>query len=125
MLKILLLALGGSLGTLARYGLSTFVQQSHGGAFPVGTLLVNVIGCFIIGFLMETFQSGRIGTPELRGFATVGFLGAFTTFSTFSYETSSLVRGGQWRLGTANIAVSLVLGLAAVEAGAALARTCR
>lgn len=125
MLKILLLALGGGLGTLARYGLSTFAQQTHGGSFPIGTLLVNIIGCFVVGFLMETFQSRRLGDPHLRGFMTVGFLGAFTTFSTFSYETASLVHDGRWRLGTANVAISLLLGLAAVEAGAALARAMR
>jgi CrcB protein len=125
MLKLVLLAVGGGLGTLARYGLSTFVQQTHGGSFPLGTLLVNVIGCFVVGFLMEAFQSRRLGAPELRGFMTVGFLGAFTTFSTFGYETTSLVRDGRWQLGTANVAVSLMLGLAAVEAGAALSRAMR
>ncbi len=125
MFKIFLLALGGGLGTLARYGLSSFIQQVHGGQFPVGTLLVNVVGCFVIGFLMETFQARRWGSQEVRGFMTVGFLGAFTTFSTFSYETNSLLRGGQWRMGTANLAVSVVLGLAAVELGAAAARALR
>ncbi|MCE5228370.1 fluoride efflux transporter CrcB [bacterium] len=125
MIKILLLALGGSLGTLARYGLSSFVNQVHGGPFPMGTLLVNITGCFVIGFLMELFQSKQVGTAELRGFATIGFLGAFTTFSTFSYETSSLFRVGHWRTGTANLAASVILGLAAVELGAATARALR
>lgn len=125
MFKIFLLAIGGSLGTLARYGLSSFVQQAHGGPFPLGTLLVNVIGCFIIGFLMETFQARRWGSQEVRGFMTVGFVGAFTTFSTFSYETNSLFRGGQWRMGTANMAASIILGLAAIELGAAAARATR
>lgn len=125
MLKIVLLALGGSLGTLARYGLSSFIQQAHGGEFPLGTLLVNISGCFVIGFLMEIFQARRWGTPEVRGFMTVGFLGAFTTFSTFSYETNSLLRDGQWRMGTVNMAASIILGLAAIEIGAATARALR
>ena len=94
---VLYLALGGVAGTFARYGLQGLVQPS-GGAFPVGTLVVNVVGALLLGFLMRYLLASGVLGPELRAGLTIGFCGAFTTMSTFSYETVALLSGGElWR----------------------------
>lgn len=91
------LALGGAAGTLARYGLGGLIQTS-GSTFPWGTLVVNVIGSFVLGFLMRYLLGSGLVTPDVRAALTVGFCGAFTTMSTFSYEVVTLVNDGQmWR----------------------------
>jgi len=92
------LAIGGALGTVARYGLSGLVQ-SPATAFPWGTLAVNVLGSFALGFLMRYLLGSTVVTPELRVALTVGFCGGFTTMSTFSYETIAMVQEGDlWRV---------------------------
>jgi CrcB protein len=108
-MKLLAIGLGGAFGALARYGLSGLLQR--GAAFPVGTLAVNVLGCFLIGVLFE-----RLG-PGARQFVVVGVLGGFTTFSAFGYETLELLRGGEPRLALANVAANVVLGVGAVLVG--------
>jgi CrcB protein len=107
--KLLAIGLGGALGALARYGVSGLVQR--GTAFPVGTLAVNVLGCFLIGALFE-----RLG-PGARQLVVVGVLGGFTTFSAFGHETLELLRGGETRLALANVAANVVLGVGAVLLG--------
>jgi CrcB protein len=108
---------GGALGAVARYGLSGWVQTMTGPSFPWGTLAVNVIGSFTLGLLMVWLQS-TVASAEVRALVTVGFLGSFTTFSTFSYETAALLRDGAlWRAG-GYTAGSVLLGLAAVAIGA-------
>ena len=89
------IALGGILGTLARY-LIQGVIQSRAGAFPVGTLAINVAGSFLLGFIVRLATGSTIVSAELRGGLTIGFCGAFTTMSTFSYETVALLTDGEY-----------------------------
>ena len=119
-MRILLVALGGASGAVLRYGVSGVVYQRWGAAFPVGTLAVNVIGCFAIGVLMGSLDTRWAVTPDTRLFLGVGLLGAFTTFSTFGYETLELMRAGSVGLAALNAGASVVLGVLAVAVGRAL-----
>ena len=116
MQHILLIALGGSLGAVARYGLATWIYGQTGTSFPWGTLIINVTGSFAIGFLVELFET-TLAPAEWRSFLTIGFLGAYTTFSTFSLESFNLLRDGELRLAAANILLSVIAGLIAVVLG--------
>lgn len=113
---ILYLALGGMLGTLARYWLQGLVQPAEG-TFPVGTLVVNVVGAFALGFLMRYLLGSGVLGPEARGGLTIGFCGAFTTMSTFSYETMTLLSDGEYRRATLYVLGSIGGSIAAVLAG--------
>ncbi|MEJ2354360.1 MAG: fluoride efflux transporter CrcB [candidate division WOR-3 bacterium] len=105
MKNILVIALGGSLGALSRYYLSKMITDYSGGTFPWGTLMVNLIGALLIGFLYGLFD--RIIIPiEFRVFITIGFIGAFTTFSTFALESVNLLRDGEIKLGLSNIIIN-------------------
>ena len=115
---LLFLAAGGVLGTLARYGLQGLIQPA-GGSFPWGTLVVNLAGSFALGFLMRFLLGTSFATPELRAAATIGFCGAFTTMSTFSYETVTLVQGGEYWRAVGYLASSVGGSLVAVAAGLA------
>jgi CrcB protein len=117
-------ALGGALGSVARYACSLGAARWLGSAFPWGTLLVNVAGSFAIGLLAALFVAadGRLlVSPEARAFVAVGILGGFTTFSSFSVETLNLARSGALGAAAANAGLSLVLCLAAVGLGFAAA----
>jgi CrcB protein len=114
---VLYVAVGGAVGTLARYGLSFFVQSRAGSAFPFGTLLINITGSTLLGFLMRYGLEGTIATPEVRLLLTTGFCGGYTTFSTFSLETFRLFHGGMKYTALAYIAASVVCWLASVWAG--------
>lgn len=118
------IAIAGALGALSRWGISRAGYALFGTGFAWGTLIANVLGCFLLGFLMHTclFFSGKI-SDTLRLTITVGFLGALTTFSTFSYETINYLEDGSWALATANIVTNLALGLGATIGGLVLART--
>ena len=113
-------ALGGALGALARYGISGWVYDRMGENFPWGTLVVNVVGCLALGLVIRWLQVSAL-SPEVRPFLTIGVLGAFTTFSTFSYETVALLQEGQWLRAGLYMGGSVVLGLIAMVAGMALA----
>jgi CrcB protein len=115
-------ALGGVLGTLARYALGGWIQERAGTWLPWGTLTINVIGSFVLGVVVQSAQAMPI-PPERRGFLTVGFCGAFTTFSTYAYETIALLQHGElaraalYALGSLAVGLlALVLGLAAGQA---------
>ena len=122
--RVLAVALGGAVGAVMRYTLSGWVAMAtKSSPFPWGTLSVNVVGAAALGFLMGALTSGRWpAPPTVRDFLTIGLLGAFTTFSTFSYETVQATRLGYDRVAMANIAVSVVLGLAACWIGLRLGR---
>ena len=128
MRHLLAAALGGSLGSVARYLLQGAVQrragEAHGWAavFPWGTLAVTLLGCLLIGFLAVLFEERLAIAPETRTFVLIGLLGGFTTFSSFGFETFALLRDGSTLLALANIATSVTVGLAAVVVGAMLAR---
>jgi len=89
-------ALGGAIGAVSRYLVAGYVQNKAGIAFPLGTLTVNVLGSFIIGFFIQYVLEYLAMPPQVRALAVVGFLGAFTTFSSFSYETVSFLLEGEW-----------------------------
>ena len=119
-MKYLLVMLGGGLGSLARYLAGAAVSRRFGTLFPLGTLAVNVTGSFLIGLLM-TLLTERLPHPNWRLLLVVGFLGGYTTFSSFEWETFSAVRGGSPWIGLANVLGSVTLGYAAVWLGAILA----
>ncbi len=117
----LAVALGGSLGALARYAVSGWIQRLAGARFPWGTLGVNLIACFALGFLVGRWE--RSTAPATwRLLWGVGFMGAFSTYSTFALETGSLLREGWWGGAGAYLGLHLVLGVAAVFVGLAAAR---
>jgi CrcB protein len=119
--QLVAIAIGGSMGALARFGLSTAVQQGASEVFPWGTLVVNLIGCFLVGILVETFDVLVIPT-EWRTFLTIGFLAAFTTFSTYTLETLNLLREGEIGLALFNIVASNLGGLVCVVIGIYVSR---
>lgn len=119
MATILIVAAGGALGALARFGLSGAIFRAWPTAFPVGTLLVNVLGCFAAGAVFALVEDRPTLTPNQRAFIAVGLLGAFTTFSTFGYETLDLVRKQAFGLALASIAANVALSLGAVWLGRA------
>ena len=120
--RIVLIGIAGLMGTLGRYWLSGLADERLGGRFPVGTVLVNLIGCFAVGFLFHLTAEKYVIDPTLRTAILVGFLGGFTTFSSFGIQTFNLFRDGQMLLAGANILVSNVAGLLLVWAGYAAAR---
>ena len=120
-MQIILISVLGMAGTLTRYGLQGWVQNQSGATFPYGTLVVNIIGCLLIGILNRMALEHLWFPPEWRIAVTIGFLGAFTTFSTFGYETVRLLEDGEWMRGLAYVGVSLFGGLIAVVAGMKLA----
>ena len=121
MRTILIVAAGGCLGALARYGLSRFIAQIYPSSFPLGTFIINVTGSFAIGFLFEISERFAI-SPDVRAFIAIGFLGAYTTFSTYALESINLVRDGELRLFLTNILLSNIAGLFAVIFGIYIAR---
>jgi CrcB protein len=122
-MQILLIGCGGFLGSISRYLLSGWVQRlAPGSAFPWGTLGVNVLGCLLIGLAGALAEQRGMLTPNQRALLLIGFLGGFTTFSTFGWETIALARGATLARAIANCGLQLGLGLAAVWVGIALAR---
>lgn len=112
--------LGGILGTLARYFLQG-VLQARGGTFPTGTLAINIAGSFLLGFIIRYATGSAVISPELRGGLTIGFCGAFTTMSTFSYESIRLLGDGEYSYAAVYIGGTILGCLGAVIAGTALA----
>jgi CrcB protein len=115
-------AIGGALGTAARYLLTLAIQERATGGFPIATLLINVSGSILLGFLMRYGLEGSTTSPEVRLMLTTGFCGGYTTFSTFSYETARLLEGGEWQRSFAYIVASVVVCLGGIFIGFALAR---
>lgn len=122
-MRFLAIFAGGGLGALLRFGLSGFVQRMTDDAFPIGTLVVNVTGCLVIGFLGAVFTGPALVRDEWRFFLLVGLLGGFTTFSTFGFETLALMDDGEWARAGLNLVASNGLGLVAVYIGYRLAGT--
>ena len=122
-MNVLYVFVGGGIGSAARYLVSGLVYRLTGNSFPYGTLAVNVIGCFVIGLLMTAFQERFLVNPSLRMFLTIGILGGFTTFSTFSYETVMLLHDAEFWYAGLNIAVSIFTCLAGTYAGMLIGNT--
>jgi CrcB protein len=116
------IAIAGALGALARYGLEGFVGRRAPGAFPWGTFVVNISGAFALGFLFTVLTEQLTVASWLRGAVTIGFLGAYTTFSTLSFETYRLTEDGAIGIAAANALGSLAAGLAAVYVGVVAGR---
>jgi len=119
--QILGLILGGVAGTLSRYLLAGFVGQVAGVGFPYGTLVVNMLGCFAVGFLSTLVEGKLYLDPSSRLLLFTGFCGAFTTFSTFIFETAGLIREGQMAAAFLNVAASVFLGFLFFALGVMLA----
>jgi CrcB protein len=123
-LPYLLVGVGGFIGANARYVVATLIGSSVATRFPLGTFLINVSGSFLLGVLgVIAGQKIAPSSDALRLALGVGFLGAFTTFSTFEFETHALLEDGSWAIATANVIASVLLGLLAVRAGITVAKT--
>lgn len=117
-MNLVFVGLGGALGSLARYGLSTLISRAvPGSAFPWGTLGVNLFGCFLIGIAMSLLGTVSTNNTELRLLFCTGFLGGFTTFSAFGLEGVTLLQGGNIGLAASYVTASVALGLLFVSLG--------
>lgn len=119
--KLLFIAGGGAAGSVLRYLAAGWGQRLTAGVFPLGTLLVNVSGCLLIGYIGTLLAGPALVRDEYRLAVLVGFLGGFTTFSTFGYETWALLNDREWGMAAANVLLSNLLGLAALWFGNRLA----
>jgi CrcB protein len=116
--KLLIIGVGGGIGSIVRNVLSTAIQEKlENASFPYGTLVVNISGCLLIGLFAYLADVRGVISSDMRLLIFIGFLGGFTTFSTFSNETIGLLRGGEYLQGIANVALQLCVGLLAVVAG--------
>jgi CrcB protein len=122
MSRTLLVGIAGLAGTLLRYWLSGFVARRYGETFPVGTMVVNVLGCLLAGAIFNLTEERFLMNPTLRTVILIGFLGGFTTFSSYGLQTFTLLRDGEFGLATLNVAVSNVLGLFMVWLGYGLVK---
>jgi CrcB protein len=109
--RVVLIGLAGALGTLARYGMGGLVQRVSGGHLPWGTLVVNVLGCFLFGMVWALSDERLVISEEARIIMLGGFMGAFTTFSTFIFDTGGFLRDQQYFLATGNMLVQVMIGL--------------
>jgi CrcB protein len=123
MLQLLLVAVGGAIGSVLRYCVGVWALRIAGPAFPWGTLAVNVVGCFLIGLLAELITRRYGGSVELRLLLITGFLGGFTTFSAFSLDTIALFERGATMAGITYVVASVAVSLIAVFAGLAVVRS--
>ncbi|HEV2487369.1 MAG TPA: fluoride efflux transporter CrcB [Terracidiphilus sp.] len=121
MQKYLLIAAGGALGSIARYWVGSTISGRIGAKFPYGTFVINITACIIIGFTLTYLSKRADLNPAWRYLFPVGFIGAYSTFSTYEWETLSTLRSGAFAMGALYAVGSLILGLAAVWAGTALA----
>jgi len=120
--ELVWLVVGGSAGTLCRFGLSSLVQSLTSDKFPWGTLTVNVIGCFLFGLIWSLAEERLVISDQTRLILLTGFCGAFTTFSTFGFETGELLRDSQWWPAIGNLLANNLAGIVAVLVGIAAGR---
>jgi CrcB protein len=122
MQSFLVIALGGSLGALSRYGLGLWISTKWGQSFPLSTFIINVTGAFLLGFLNILFIEKLTISPLWRLGIGIGFLGAYTTFSTFSYEVITLLEGGGYITAGLYTLTTVIIGFAGTALGVSLAR---
>lgn len=123
MAKMFIIGIGGFLGAITRYGVALWIGQRWGRSFPLGTFAINVSGSFLIGLLMSLFTERFMVNPQWRLMLVVGFLGAYTTFSTFEYETGALVKDGEWLIAMLNVLLSVIAGFVALKLGEVIAKS--
>lgn len=116
--KYFVVGIGGFMGSMARFWLASFVGQRMGTRFPYGTFLINATGSFLIGFVMTLLTEKTHLSPNWRYFIPIGFIGGYTTFSTFEYETLRAVQDGQFTIGILNVVLSVLVGFLLVWTGA-------
>lgn len=116
-MNLSLVFVGGGIGAVARYWMQGMVYRFMNGVFPYGTIAVNILGCFLIGLLMTGMEERFMVNPSLRIFITIGILGGFTTFSSFSFETIALFQDGEVFFGMLNILASVAICLSATYVG--------
>ena len=118
LLNIVYVGVGGFCGSIGRYLLSGALYQLFPSLrFPIGTAVVNILGCFLIGFITGLAEVRNLLSPEIRIFLLIGLLGGFTTFSTFGFETIALLREGAFLAGLANVMIQVIVGISAVWLG--------
>ncbi|MBZ0255095.1 CrcB family protein [bacterium] len=122
MKNVALIAVAGAAGTLSRYGLSTLVSSVLGSDFPWGTFIVNMLGCFLFGFIWSLEEHHLALGPQTRAIILTGFMGAFTTFSTFIFENNQLLTTSQWLHLSINLLMQIIIGLIALSTGIHAAR---
>lgn len=122
-MNYLIVGIGGFLGAISRYGIALWIGQKWGRSFPLGTFVINVSGSFFIGLLMYLFTERFMVNPQWRLLLVVGFLGAYTTFSTFEYETGMLVKDGEWLIASMNVIFSVFAGFVALKIGELIAKS--
>jgi len=120
--RYLVIFIGGGTGSLVRYAAGSAIMRRFGGKFPLGTLVINVTGAFLIGFLMTLLTERLKLDPRWRLLLVIGFLGGYTTFSSFEWETYAAIRDGGLWVGLLNLVSSIMLGYIAVWLGAILAQ---
>jgi CrcB protein len=123
MANIFIIGIGGFLGAISRYGVALWIGQRWGRNFPLGTFVINVSGSFLIGLLMSLFTERFMVNPQWRLLLVVGFLGAYTTFSTFEYETGTLMKDGEWLIAGLNVVLSVFAGFVALKLGEVIAKS--
>lgn len=121
-MKFLLVAIGGAAGSLLRFIAATAITNRYAGSFPLGTFLINITGSFVIGFLLTVIETRAGLSPHWRPLLIIGFLGGYTTFSSFEWETLSLIRQDAFWVAVGYLMASVFCGFAAVWLGALLAR---
>ena len=122
MSKLLLIGFAGFVGTLSRYWMSGVIAKRYGETFPMGTLVVNLLGCFLVGLLFYLLEERFLVNQAVRSAILIGFLGGYTTFSSFGLQSFTLMQDGEFGLAVLNITASNVTGLLLVWAGYTLAK---
>ena len=115
--SLLFIGVGGGIGSICRYLSQQFVQNNYPSSMPLGTLIVNITGCFLIGIVYALSEKGNIMSPELRIFLATGFCGGFTTYSSFAYENVSMILDGEFYYTALYLLISVIIGFGAVHAG--------
>lgn len=122
MVNYVVIGAGGFIGAITRYAMAVWIGQKWGRTFPMGTFIINVSGSFLIGLLMTLLTERFMANPLWRLLLVVGFLGAYTTFSTFEYETGKLLKDSELLLAGLNVVLSVFLGFVALKTGEVIAK---